>query len=161
MGYILDKASGKYVPEPTAEEIREKEEAKHVEIENGLDIVQKKNETNIKVVPAAGPEQDMIARMECIMPPKYIKVIDGETNEELGDIKFNEPLEVFRNLTDLTVFQINDKETGKPMCIISGYSLQIKFNREAITSVAEVEQCAEGLKKMFYNIIMDQLIGDR
>lgn len=71
----------------------------------------------------------------------------------------DEPTESFRRLSDLSVFQIVDKDTGKVMGIISGYALQIKFNREAITSTADVEQCAEGVKKLFYNIIMDQLLG--
>ncbi len=71
-----------------------------------------------------------------------------------------EKTETFRTLTDLSVFQVDDRQTGKPLCIISGYALQIKFNRDAITCAADVEQAAEGLKKMFYNIIMDQLLEE-
>lgn len=73
----------------------------------------------------------------------------------------DEPTESFKRLTDLSVFQIVDKPTGKVMGIISGYALQIKFNRQAITSAADVEQCAEGIKKLFYGIIMDQLLDNK
>jgi hypothetical protein len=73
----------------------------------------------------------------------------------------NEPTETFRRMSDLSVMQIVDQSNGKVMAVIAGYGLQIKFNLEAITETADVEQCAEGLKKLFYNIIMDQILGGR
>ncbi len=87
-----------------------------------------------------------------------VNMIKQDPNEgEKIDLS-DEPIESFKRVSDLSVFQINDKQTGKVMGIIAGYALQIKFNKDVITSVEDVEQCAEGIKKLFYNIIMDQLL---
>ncbi len=112
-------------------------------------------------IPAPSGEEHK-DRTEAAIPESSVELIDkGGVNLASGEPGLpDEPVETFRRLTDLSVFQVTDSSTGKIMMMISGYALQIKFNRDAITSAADVEQCAEGIKKMFYGVIMEQLIGD-
>lgn len=96
------------------------------------------------------------------MPDRQKDIVnDGKPTIVTDTGMSDEPTETFRRMSDLSVFQIVDKSTGKVMGIISGYALQIKFNLEAITETADVEQCAEGLKKLFYGIIMDQILSEK
>ncbi len=94
-------------------------------------------------------------------PGKQVDIMSKNQPNIVPAMGDNEPIETFRRMTDLSVFPIVDKSTGKIMGIISGYGLQIKFNLEAITETADVEQCAEGLKKLFYGIIMDQILSEK
>lgn len=126
MGYVLDKETGRFVPEEDLKPSREQKE---------------------EVVNSTDRQKDIIN--------------DGKPNIVQDAGLSDEPKETFRRMTDLSVFQIVDKSTGKVMGIISGYALQIKFNLEAITETADVEQCAEGMKKLFYNIIMDQILSEK
>lgn len=123
-------------------------------------VLDKETGTFVEETPREAQEQQKEAAISNepgnvdIMSQNKLNIVPG------GGLE-NEPTETFKRLSDLSVFQIVDKQTGKIMGIISGYALQIKFNRQAITSTADVEQCAEGVKKLFYGIIMDQLLDNK
>ena len=68
---------------------------------------------------------------------------------------------LFRQQTDYTICQITDERSGKPMAYIAGYALNIKFNMEQLNSVAKVEQCLEGIKKLFRSFIVQQAIENK
>lgn len=130
--YVLNKETGTFVPAPSETDGKVKDVAEAGKVD-------------------AGEIKDAIDIMNKTTQVRLASDASGLPGE---------PTETFRRLSDLSVFQVIDQPTGKVLCIISGYALQIKFNREAITSAADVEQCAEGLKKMFYNAIMDQILGE-
>lgn len=68
---------------------------------------------------------------------------------------------LFRQQTDYTICQITDERSGKQMAYIGGYALNIKFNMEQLNSVAKVEQCLEGIKKLFRSFIVGQAIENK
>lgn len=68
---------------------------------------------------------------------------------------------LFRQQTDYTICQITDERSGQPMAYIAGYGLNIKFNMEQLNSVAKVEQCLEGIKKLFRSFIVQQAIENK
>ena len=68
---------------------------------------------------------------------------------------------LFRQQTDYTICQITDERSGKAMAYIAGYALNIKFNMEQLNSVAKVEQCLEGIKKLFRSFIVQQAIEQK
>ncbi len=68
---------------------------------------------------------------------------------------------LFRQQTDLTICQITDERSGSVMAYISGYALNIRFNMEQLNSVAKVEQCLEGIKKLFRSFIVQQAIENK
>ena len=43
---------------------------------------------------------------------------------------------------------------------ISGYDLDVRFNRNVIKTVQDVESLLDGIKDLFRKIIMEDLIGD-
>lgn len=68
---------------------------------------------------------------------------------------------LFRQHTDYTICQITDERSGQVMAYIGGYALNIKFNMEQLNSVAKVEQCLEGIKKLFRSFIVQQAIENK
>ena len=77
--------------------------------------------------------------------------------EELG----LEGILLFRQQTDYTICQIVDERTGKSTAYIGGYALNIKFNMEELNTVAKVEQCLDGIKKLFRSFIVEQAIENK
>lgn len=68
---------------------------------------------------------------------------------------------LFRQQADYTVFQIVDERTRKTYAYIGGYALNIKFNMEELNTVAKVEQCLDGIKKLFRTFIVEQAIESK
>lgn len=80
---------------------------------------------------------------------------------ELADELGMESIVLFRSQTDYTICQIVDERTGRAFAYIGGYALNIKFNMQELNSVAKVEQCLEGIKKLFRSFIVEQAIESR
>lgn len=70
-----------------------------------------------------------------------------------------EPEVVFNTLSDLTVLAIQTEDTHESLMEITGYGIDIKFNRDKINSLADVESLLDGVKDLFRTIIMKDLIG--
>lgn len=70
-----------------------------------------------------------------------------------------EPEVVFNTLSDLTVLAIQTEDTHESLMEITGYGLDIKFNRDKIHSIADVESLLDGVKDLFRELIMKDLIG--
>ena len=64
---------------------------------------------------------------------------------------------MFRETQDYDICQISDERTGKVLGYIGGYALQIKFNLDELNSPERVEQCLEGLTKLFRHKITQML----
>lgn len=90
--------------------------------------------------------------------------VDDEKMKLLEDYAKKLGLEgilLFRQQTDYTICQITDEHSGKVMAYIAGYALNIKFNMEQLNSVIKVEQCLEGIKKLFRTFIVQQAIENK
>ena len=96
--FVLDKKTGTFVPAPSEaeEKVKDMEEACKVN---------------------AGEIKDAVDIMNKTTQVKLASDTSGLPNE---------PTETFKRLSDLSVFQVIDQATGKVLCIISGYALQIK-----------------------------------
>lgn len=70
-----------------------------------------------------------------------------------------EPEVVFNTLSDLTVLAIQTEDTHESLMEITGYGIDIKFNRDKIHSLADVESLLDGVKDLFRELIMKDLIG--
>lgn len=70
----------------------------------------------------------------------------------------NEPNVVFKSLTDLRVLSVKDKDTKETIMEISGYDLHITFNRSKLNSVEDVEDMLDGLKDVFRQAVMQDLL---
>lgn len=81
---------------------------------------------------------------------------DNKTNTTLE----NEPEVVFNSQSDRRFFSVKSEDGKETMMEISGYDLDVRFNRNVIKTVQDVESLLDGIKDLFRKIIMEDLIGD-
>ena len=81
---------------------------------------------------------------------------DNKTNTPLE----NEPEVVFNSQSDRRFFSVKSEDGKETMMEISGYDLDVRFNRNVIKTVQDVESLLDGIKNLFRKIIMEDLIGD-
>lgn len=70
----------------------------------------------------------------------------------------NEPEVVFNAMSDKRIFGVKSEEDGMMVFEISGYDLQIKFNRDKLQNVEEIEGTLEGIKDVFRKLILQDLL---
>lgn len=70
----------------------------------------------------------------------------------------NEPEVIFNAISDQRIFGVRSEEDDEMIFEISGYDLQIRFNRDKINSLEDVEGVLEGIKDMFRRLIMADLL---
>ena len=63
---------------------------------------------------------------------------------------------MFREREDLDICQISDEKTGKVLAYIGGYALQFNFNMTELNTMERIEQCLQGIVKLFRHQIMNQ-----
>lgn len=95
-------------------------------------------------------------------PQKPKKVEDnvdivGDSATSSANINTNERTVQFRVGSDRKVINIMDEKTHEILCCISGYDLHWAFNLKELRSVARVEQCLDGLTKLFRNQITEAM----
>lgn len=81
---------------------------------------------------------------------------DNKTNTPLE----NEPEVVFNSQSDRRFFSVKSEDGKETMMEISGYDMDVRFNRNVIKTVQDVESLLDGIKDLFRKIIMEDLIGD-
>lgn len=82
-----------------------------------------------------------------------------DLNTHKPNIATNESVIQFRENSDYTIVQIIDEKTRKPMMIIGGYALDIKFNMAELRSTEKIEQLLGGLTSMFRKMILEQALN--
>jgi len=140
-GFVFDKKTGTMQPVNNAAH-----QLKPM-LQNPTPAPQFNNEKTVNTTPQFGNYRVDDEKLELL--EKYAK--------ELG----LEGILLFRQQTDYTICQITDEHSGKVMAYIAGYALNIKFNMEECNSVAKVEQCLEGIKKLFRTFIVQQAIESK
>lgn len=81
---------------------------------------------------------------------------DNKTNTPLE----NEPEVVFNSQSDRRFFSVKSEDGNETMMEISGYDLDVRFNRNVIKTIQDVESLLDGIKDLFRKIIMEDLICD-
>lgn len=109
---------------------------------------------------SADSKTDKIPPKQSVPQQKEIKLIDG-VEKRKANIQVNEDTVMFREKSDLTIFQIVDEDTGTVMAYISGYALDINFNMAELRSVERVEQLINGIGKMFRSVIMEKIFDKK
>lgn len=81
--------------------------------------------------------------------------METKTNQEEG-----QETVTFRK-DDRMVYGVLNYDGNEMMAVISGYDLNIAFNMRLINSLADAENCANSMADVFYELLMEQLIGEK
>ena len=69
-----------------------------------------------------------------------------------------EPEVVFKTLSDRMICGVQIEDTNETIFEISGYDLQIKFNRDKLNNVADIENMLDGIKDLFRELVLKDLL---
>ena len=69
-----------------------------------------------------------------------------------------EPEVVFYTLSDRRILAVQTEDTHETIMEISGYDLQINFNRDKLQNIADIESMLDGLKDLFRRVVMQDLL---
>lgn len=91
--------------------------------------------------------------------PEESQIVGLDLRTHKPNVNLDEPIIQFRQNTDYTVFQVIEERSKKPMMIIGGYGLEIKFNIAELRSTERIEQLLGGLTTMFRKLILEQALS--
>ena len=117
-------------------------------------------EKRIEVKPDTSKAQrNQVVKMKRIDEPSAIMLVDNKGMPESYLDSVTTGVMMFRELEDYDRCQIVDEKTGKVLAIISGYALQFNFNMAELKTMERIEQCLQGLVKLFRHQIMTYNLG--
>lgn len=82
-----------------------------------------------------------------------------EKSKQVENSVANEPEVVFNALSDKRIFGVKSEEDQETIFEISGYDLQVRFNRDRLKTVEEIEGVLDGIKDVFRKLIMADLLN--
>ena len=56
------------------------------------------------------------------------------------------------------ILAVQTEDTHETIMEISGYDLQINFNRDKLQNIADIESMLDGLKDLFRRVVMQDLL---
>lgn len=129
-------------PTPTTEKPRFAEEKK----------IETKAAPNVNTTP--------VVKMQRVNRPTPIQLVDAKGLPEAYIDTVTTGVMMFREMQDYDICQITDEKTGKVLAFIGGYALQINFNMTELRTMERIEQCLQGIVKLFRHKIMTQNLGE-
>lgn len=162
--FQFDKKTGTMVPESDAvaqgvkanvhNEVQQSKPNAHTQKpvfqeEKGIDV---KND-----VPTIRHNQ--IVQMKRVDKPTPIQLIDDKGIPEAYLDSVTLGVMMFRERQDYDICQITDEKTGKVLAYIGGYALEINFNMAELKTMERIEQCLQGMIKLFRHKIMTQTLS--
>lgn len=112
-----------------------------------------------QAVPA--PHDCSVVKMKRVGFQTAVQLVDSNGVPESYLDPDNTGVIMFRERQDYSLYQIVDERSSKPLAYIGGYALQIGFNMAELNTMDRIEQCLEGLKKLFRHHIMNQPINTK
>lgn len=100
--------------------------------------------------------QHQIVRMKRVNRLTPIQLVDNNDMPEAYLDSITTGVAMFREREDYDICQITDEKTGKILAYIGGYALQFNFNMAELNTLERIEQCLQGLTKLFRHKIMSQ-----
>lgn len=116
----------------------------------------------IETKPTTNPMSDCpIVQMKRVDGQTSVQLIDNQGLPEAYLDSANTGVMMFRQFEDYDILQITDESTGKTLCYIGGYALQFDFNLKELNSMEKIEQCMQGLTKLFKHKLMSQALKSK
>ena len=157
--FTFDKKTGTMVMNKAPEVQEVKKEVKQVEAPQ---IQQPQfNEEKKLSVKSDTPNvmHNQVLQMQRVDKITPVQLVDDNGIPEAYLDSVSAGVMMFREREDYDIYQIVDERTNKPLAYIGGYALQISFNMDELKSMERVEQCLQGLTKLFRKFITDQALN--
>lgn len=100
--------------------------------------------------------RNQVVQMKRVSHPTPIQLIDENSMPEAYIDSITTGILMFREREDYNICQISDEKTGKVLAYIGGFALQFNFNMAELNTMERIEQCLQGLVKLFRHQIMNQ-----
>lgn len=100
--------------------------------------------------------RNQVVQMKRVSHPTPIQLVDENGMPEAYIDSITTGVMMFRDREDYDICQISDEKTGKVLAYIGGYALQFNFNMAELNTMERIEQCLQGLVKLFRHQIMNQ-----
>lgn len=100
--------------------------------------------------------RNQVVQMKRVSHPTPIQLIDENGMPEAYIDSITTGVSMFRDREDYDICQISDEKTGKVLAYIGGFALQFNFNMAELNTMERIEQCLQGLVKLFRHQIMNQ-----
>lgn len=100
--------------------------------------------------------RNQVVQMKRVSHPTPIQLIDENSMPEAYIDSITTGILMFRDREDYNICQISDEKTGKVLAYIGGFALQFNFNMAELNTMERIEQCLQGLVKLFRHQIMNQ-----
>lgn len=146
--FVFDKNTGTLQPQKEVEVPKVEEPVKAEEPVAAPEAPQASEGLSTEIV--------KMKRVDKITP---VQLIDENGMPEAYLDSENMGVVMFRERIDYSIKQIVDERSNKPLMYIGGYGLAINFNMGELRSVERIEQCLQGLTKLFRKLIMDQALN--
>lgn len=105
-------------------------------------------------------EQNQIVKMQRTNKPTPVQLVNEAGLPESYLDSITTGIMMFRERQDYDICQITDEKTGKVLAYIGGYALAFNFNMSELRSMEKIEQCLQGIVKLFRHKIMTQNLGE-
>ena len=90
-------------------------------------------------------------------------IVNGKVLKEavIGPASVPEATVTFKTITERGIYEVRSEKVDQPIFEISGYGLKVNFNMQYLNSLEDIENCLEGIKELFRDIILEQLIENK
>lgn len=105
-------------------------------------------------------QQNQVVKMRRTDKPTPVQLVNEDGLPEAYLDSITTGIMMFRDRQDYDICQITDEKTGKVLAYIGGYALAFNFNMAELRSMERIEQCLQGLMKLFRHKIMTQNLGE-
>lgn len=102
-------------------------------------------------------QDNQVVKMQRTDKPTAVQLVDENGFPEAYLDSVTTDVLMFRERQDYDIYQIVE-ERGRVLAYIGGYALQIQFNMSELKTMQRIEQCLEGMKKLFRHVILNQPI---
>lgn len=164
--FQFDKKTGTMVPitSTVVEEVKANEQDSLQQFQSNTQDKKPifKNGKSIAVKTGAiNTQQNQIVKMQRVDTPTPIQLINENGIPEAYLDSVTTGVMMFRELQDYDICQITDEKTGKVLAYIGGYALQINFNMAELNTMERIDQCLQGIVKLFRHKIMNQALNNK
>lgn len=85
--------------------------------------------------------------------------MEDKTKSQTQLFDAGEPEVVFNAYSDRRMIGVMTSDGSDTLLEITGYALQLKFNRDLLKSVEDIENMLDGMKDLFRKMVMEDLLG--